>query len=476
MHTDSTNLPDQNPSPNSEQHPEPDTVQELQQEQAISQPYDRNDLYLYTLRKMAESNLETNLTNLTRLLNRRAFFYKSAEILKDNPDKKFAIMVMDISNFKMLNEFCSHETGDEILVYIADIFRDYWKREFTVVSHFRADIFAMMTPFTQKEDLVQIAMDIHSRVDAFQLPYKVLASIGICIASSPDMATSNMVDYASIAKQSIKGKFYAKYAFFDDKMYQNMLLEKKIENDIVDGLQSGQLQAFIQPKVDMRTGEIVGGEALVRWLHPTEGLISPGRFIPVLEKNGLVIDVDYCVWTQVFRWIHSRLESGKKVVPISINISRMHAHDIVFTDRLIRLSEEYHVPASLVILELTESSFLTNTDGMFGSMLELKKHGFMLSMDDFGTGYSTMTMLKNQPVDEVKVDKGFIDDIENENAQIILENMIHMLKALQKKIIVEGVEYPLQQEFLLKHDCNYAQGFLYHKPMPVSAFEALLDG
>ena len=226
----------------------------------------------------------------------------------------------------------------------------------------------------------------------------------------------------------------------------------------------------------MRTREIVGGEALVRWLHPTEGIISPGRFIPVLEKNGLIIDVDYCIWTQIFTWIHERLIAGKKVVPISINISRMHAHDTIFTDRLIQLSKEYDVPASLVILELTESSFLTNTDGMFESMLELKRHGFMLSMDDFGTGYSTMTMLKNQPVDEVKVDKGFIDDIENENAQIILENMIHMLKALKKKIIVEGVEYPQQQDFLLSHNCYYAQGFMYHKPMPVSAFEALLEG
>ena len=471
MHTDSKNMPDQNPMQDTETAQD----QEVIQEQAINQPYDRNDLYLYTLRKMAESNMETNLTNLTRLLNRRAFFYKSAEIMKENPDKHFAIMIMDISNFKMLNEFCSHEVGDEILVYIADIYRDYWKRDLTVVSHFRADIFAMMTPFETREDLIRIAMDIHTRIDAFKLPYKVLASIGICIASSPDMATSNMCDYASIAKQTIKGKFYAKYAFFDDKMYQHMLLEKQIENDIVNALDSGQLQAYIQPKVDMRTRRVIGGEALVRWIHPTEGIISPGRFIPVLEKNGLIIDVDFCIWTQIFSWLHDRIKTGKRVVPISINISRMHAHDTAFTQRLIQLSEEYEVPTSLVVLELTESSFLTNTDGMYESMLELNSHGFTLSMDDFGTGYSTMTMLKNMPVDEVKIDKGFIDEIENENAQIILENIIHMLKALNKTIIVEGVEHLVQQQFLLNHGCCYAQGFLYHKPMPIPDYEALLD-
>ncbi len=471
MHTNSKNMPNQ-PDEQATINP---SEQETIQEQAINQPYDRNDLYLYTLRKMAESNMETNLTNLTRLLNRRAFFYKSAEIIKENPDKHFAIMIMDISNFKMLNEFCSHETGDEILVYIADIFRDYWKRSCTVVSHFRADIFAMLTPFAQKEDLVEIAMDIHSRIDAFKLPYKVLASIGICIATSPEMSTSNMCDYASIAKQTIKGKFYAKYAFFDDKMYQRMLSEKQIENDIVNALASGQLQAYIQPKVDMRSRRILGGEALVRWLHPTEGIISPGRFIPVLEKNGLIIEVDFVVWTQVFSWLHERMVSGKNVVPISINISRMHAHDTTFMQRLISLADEFHVPPSLVILELTESSFLNDTDGMYESMLELKQYGFTLSMDDFGTGYSTMTMLKNLPVNEVKIDRGFIDDIENENACIILENVIHMLKALDKTIIIEGVEHPAQEEFLLKHNCFYAQGFMYYKPMPVSDFEALLD-
>lgn len=438
--------------------------------------YDRNDLYLYTLRKMAESNLDNNLTNLTKLLNKRAFFYKTAEFMQENKDKNFAVLIYDISNFKLINEFCSHEMGDEVIKYIADIFRDYWEhKELTCVSHFRADIFAMFTPFRTKDELISLSMEIHQKVDAFRLPFKILGSIGICVAVSPEMPTSNMCDYAAMALQTIKGKFFAKYAFFDESMFDQLRVEKQIENEIVEALADGQLQAFIQPKVDMRTGEIVGGEALVRWIHPEHGVISPGRFIPVLEKNGLIIDVDYCIWTQVFKWISDRRKAKKKVVPISINISRMHAYDSIFQKRLIQLMQGYKVPSSLVLLELTESSFLTNTDGMYSSMLSLKEEGFTLSMDDFGTGYSTMTMLKNQPVDEVKVDKGFIDDIENENAQIILDSMIQMLKRLNKKIIVEGVETTAQQDFLIDHGCFTAQGFLYYKPMPIKEFEALLD-
>lgn len=434
----------------------------------------KDELYIYSLKKMAEYNLDSNLTYMTQLLNIRAFLYKSAETMRENPDKTFAMLVLDLANFKSINEFCGREQGDALLIHISDILRSYWKG-LTVVSHFRADNFGMLVPFTKTEELTEIALDIYNRIDSFKISYKVLPAIGICVASSPDQPPSNMRDYASMALQTIKGKFYAKYAFFDDSMFHNMLFEKQIENEIVGALNTKQLQAYIQPKVDMRTGEVVGGEALVRWIHPEQGVISPGRFIPVLEKNGLIIDVDICIWTQIFEWLSNRLKTGKKVVPISINISRMHAYDNTFRERLIQLSRDYNVPTSLVTLELTESSFLTNTDGMYTAMLALKEEEFLLSMDDFGTGYSTMTMLKDQPVDEIKIDKGFIDDLENEKEQIIVDSIIHMLKALDKKIIVEGVESPFQQQFLIDHNCFYAQGFLFYKPMPIKDYETLLD-
>lgn len=435
----------------------------------------KEELYLYSLRKMAEHNQDTNLTYMTQLLNLRAFQYRAAEVMRENPDKTFAMLILDIANFKSLNEFCGRSTGDEVLMLIADILRSY-EDEFTVASHFRADIFAMLTPFREKEELIRIAQDIVSRIDAYKIPYKMLPAIGISVAEGPDMPPSLMRDYATMALKTIKGKFYAKYAFFDESMRQHMLLEKQIENEIVEALDTKQLQAYIQPKVDIATGEIIGGEALVRWIHPERGVIVPGLFIPVLEKNGLIIDVDICIWTQIFEWLSKRIKTGKRVVPISINISRMHAHDNVFRERLMQLSKDYDVPPALVALELTESSFLTNTDGMYESMQYLKEQGFLLSMDDFGTGYSTMTMLKNQPVDEIKIDKGFIDDIDNDKEQIIVSNIVRMLKALDKKIIVEGVETQAQRQFLLEQNCLHAQGFLYYKPMPIPEYEKLLDG
>ncbi|MBR1854276.1 MAG: bifunctional diguanylate cyclase/phosphodiesterase [Lachnospiraceae bacterium] len=424
--------------------------------------------------QMPELVPENKLTRITGLLSRHDFHHMGTTVISFHPDMHFAILVMDIANFKSVNVFCNRQKGDELLIYIADFLRGYWK-DLTLVSHFRADTFAILTPFTDKQELIDLALTMHAHIDAFELPFKILPSIGICIAPSPDTPANNMCDYATMALKSIKGKFYAKYAFFDESMFTNLLHEKKIENEIINGIKAGQIQAYIQPKVDMRTGEIVGGEALVRWIHPTAGVISPTKFIPVLEKNGLIIEVDFIVWTQVFAFIGKRLKEGKHVVPISINISRLHAYDSLFKERLINLSREYEVPPALVVLELTESAFLYNTDTMYQSMAELRDYGFMLSMDDFGTGYSTMTMLKDQPVNEVKIDKGFIDDIEDAHAQIILNNIMHMLKELDKKIIVEGVETPFQQDFLVKHNCFDAQGYLFHKPMPFSDYESLLD-
>ena len=417
---------------------------------------------------------ENNPTRLTGLLTRHDFHHMGTILISSHPELKFAILVLDISNFKSVNVFCGREKGNEMLIYIADFFREFWK-DLTLVSHFRADTFAMLMPFGDKQELVDMALTIHAHIEAFDLPFKVLPAIGICIAPSSDTPANNMCDYATMAMKEIKGKFYAKYAFFDESSFDRLLMEKQIENDIVKAMETGQLQAYIQPKVDMRNGEIVGGEALVRWIHPSMGVISPGKFIPVLEKNGLIIDVDFVIWTQVFTWIGKRLKEGKKVVPVSINISQMHAFDPTFKERLISLSKRFDVPPSLVILELTESTFLNNTATMFQSMQELRRYGFSFSMDDFGTGYSTMTMLKDQPVNEVKIDKGFIDNIEDIHAQIILNNITCMLRELEKKIIVEGVETPFQQDFLVQHECFDAQGFLYYKPMPVPEYEELLN-
>ncbi len=435
-------------------------------------PTDSEYLYLYSLRKMAEANMSTQRTNLTNLLNLRAFLYKADDLIRYQDDK-FAIIVMDIAGFKMINEFCSRQAGDDLLKYIADCFRRY-ESDKTAVAHLRADIFALCTPYETEDDLIAIVTDLSDRIKAFPVNCKVMPAFGICPAYDKSISASYLQDYAFIAQKTVKGKYFTNYAFFDTTMRDKMLLEKKVENGFDEALSTDQFQLYIQPKVDMRSGRIVGGEALVRWIHPMEGLIPPDSFIPVLEKNTSIIDMDKYIWKKVYQFVSELKKKYDIELPISINISRLHAYDNTFVATLKNLTKEYEVPPFLIPLELTESAYSDKAGLMYDKIHTLKNCGFVFSMDDFGSGYSTMNMLGSQPVDEIKIDKVFLDHMEDPKSQIIIQHSIDMIHALGLRIVVEGVETELQKDMLIHWGCHIAQGFFFYKPMPVENFKKLV--
>ncbi len=436
----------------------------------------RQELYLYSLRKMAEQNMEKNRNPLTQLHNLRSFFYLGDEIIRQYPENQYAVITLDIAQFKTVNEFCGRDAGDALLLAIAHAFQRFEEeRPMTIAAHARADVFALMTTYREEQELVDIVLQLKVAVDEFPIDCKVLPAFGIATSGGETPAASYLKDCATMAMNTIKGKFYASYAFFDQKMRRQQMLEKKIENSIVAALKNEEFALYIQPKVDMITGQIIGGEALVRWIDPKQGVIPPGEFLPVLEKNGFVINLDSYVWEQVFRMQSHLLAEGRRSVPVSINVSRVHAYDKGFCHTLCRLSEQYQVPTSYVPLELTESAFLGDEQRMYNRMKFLQGKGFQISMDDFGTGYSTMNMLKNQPMDEIKVDQAFIRDLEsNGKSRIVIRYTLGMLQELGTDIIVEGVETEGQKEFLLDCGCRKAQGYLFYRPMPWQEFVALL--
>lgn len=435
----------------------------------------KEELYLYSLRKMAEGNVENNRTGLTNLHNMKSFFYLCGEMIKAQPDKKYGVIIMDIVQFKAVNEFCSREEGDRLLKFIAACFDRYENsRPDTYVCHIRADIFCLCTSYEEVRELEDIVQEIRKKIDDFPFAYRVQPSFGIGISPEREPAVSYLKDCATMAMNSIKGKVYRTYAVFDEKMRRQLMRERQVENDIVSALENEELLLYVQPKVDMTDGRIIGGEALVRWNHPEKGLVPPGEFIPVLEKNGFIINVDEYIWEKVFAYLGKLRKEGRTLVPISINVSRLHAYDDKLAETLLRLKEEYDVPAEYVPLELTESAFLEDEEGMYRRMESLRAQGFLVSMDDFGTGYSTMNMLKNQTLDEIKIDREFIRDLEKDKSLIIIRNTIAMLQQLGVHIVIEGVETEEQKNFLLGCNCTDAQGFLFYRPMPVEAFDTLL--
>ena len=388
----------------------------------------KEELYLYSLRKMAEENVEKNRTGLTNLHNINSFFYLCGEMIKQQPDKKYSVIIMDIVQFKAVNEFCGRDEGDRLLRFIASCFDWYENnRPDSYACHIRADIFCLCTSYEEVEELEIIVREIRKKITDFPFAYRVQPSFGIGISPERAPAISYLKDCATMAMNSMKGKVYRTYAVFDEKRRSQKMRERQVENDIVSALENGELQLYVQPKVDMRDGRVIGGEALVRWKHPEKGLVPPGEFIPVLEKNGFIINVDEYIWEKVFAYLGKLHREDRMLVPISINVSRLHAYD----EKL-------------------------------------------ASMDDFGTGYSTMNMLKNQTLDEIKIDREFIRDLEKDKSRIIIRNTIVMLQQLGVHIVIEGVETEEQKSFLLGCGCTDAQGFLFHRPMPVEAFDALL--
>lgn len=435
-------------------------------------PTDSEYLYLYSLRKMAEANLNKERTNLTNLLNLRAFLYKADDLIRYQDDK-YAIIVMDIAGFKLVNKFSSREAGDNLLKHISDCFRLY-ESDKTAVAHFRADIFALCTPYEKEDDLIAIVNDLSDRIKSFPINCKIMPAFGICIADDKMLSASYLQDYAFIAEKTVKGNYFTNYAFFDTTMRDKMMMEKKVENGFDEAMATDQFQLYIQPKVDMRDGKIVGGEALVRWMHPLDGLIPPDSFIPVLEKNTSIIDMDKFIWKKVFKLVAELKNDHGIELPISINISRLHSYDDSFVETLKGLSTDYQVSPCLVPLELTESAYSDKEKLMYDKIHILKDFGFTFSMDDFGSGYSTMNMLGSQPVDEIKIDKVFLNHMEDPKSQIIIQHSIDMIHALGMQIVVEGVETKAQKEMLIKWGCHIAQGYLFHKPMPVENFKSLV--
>lgn len=433
----------------------------------------REELYLYSLKKMANLNADKNRIQLTNLYGMKAFLFKGNECFRQFPKNNYALIRMDIYRFKTVNEFCGRHEGDKLLRFIADCFHNY-ESESTVAGHYRADIFALLVPYQKDQDLIDIVSDINQRIAAYPLPCKILPAFGIC-KMEENMDISLLSDYADLALQGIKGKVFAYYTFYDKKMRETLLYEKKIENEIAGAIKSGEIKVYIQPKVDMRNRQIIGGEALVRWDHPEDGLIGPNTFVPVLEKSGDIIDLDLYVWEKVLKTLREWKQRGLHLVPISINVSRLHTYQTDFIAILNQLTRAYQISPELIPLEVTESVFTEDSMHIFESIRQLQQDGFRFSMDDFGSGYSSLNMLKEEPVDEVKIDRSFLKDIESRKCQVVVKNVIAMIRELGIDLIAEGVENANQAEFLINYGCTRAQGFYYYKPMPIQEFTKLLE-
>ena len=284
-----------------------------------------------------------------------------------------------------------------------------------------------------------------------------------------------MIDAANHARKSVKRQHHDSIGIYTNELWERRSRIQDVIGSIHDAISAGEIEAFLQPKFSMSARTVIGAEALVRWRREDGSYRYPDQFIPVLEESGFIVDVDMCVYEQVLRTLARWRQQGRELIPISVNFSRVHFRNQDAYKKIIRLAKQYGIDPKYIEVEITESVFSSDRANLYSQMSRLREHGFKIDIDDFGTGYSSLNMLLFAPVDNVKVDKSFIDRYETKDEKEYINQIGNLILSAKKKIIFEGVETEEQVLLLTGYGYDWAQGYLFSKPVPIREFEKLID-
>ncbi|MDD2648000.1 MAG: diguanylate cyclase [Eubacteriales bacterium] len=407
---------------------------------------------------------------LTGLYNRSAFLAAAEMVIRTGSENTYVLMCTDIDNFRFINERFGRDEGDRLLKYSAEKLRTHTESVNGLAGRLSNDVFAILvrntpTVFTTAE---QIILNFFKD---YPLKTNLTCRVGAYVINDKEMTVDTMLDHAATAKESIRGKYGKRLALFDESMNEQALLEKDIADHMEAALAEKQFEVYIQPQFHHASGAIVGAEALVRWLRPDRGLVSPAAFIPVFEKNGFIVKLDEYVWEKTAELMSEWIRKGMNVVPVSVNVSREDTKDSELCARLRRIVEKHSIPKDFFRIEITESLFADDAERLRTVVDELHEAGFLVEMDDFGSGYSSFNILKDIPVDILKLDMRFLSGEDNlGRGGMIVGAVLRMSRWLGIPVIAEGVEKKHQADSLLSVGCPTIQGYIYEKPMPAEEY------
>ena len=416
---------------------------------------------------------------VTGLWNGVCFRGKAKEELSRNRQKSYQLISMDMEHFKYVNNDFGEKVADNVLVVIAERLRKKFGKKALYAREMGDQFFILTERRTDIEEVLgELAGEIIFDNNGMEQRYKPAMKFGIynIEANNRDSQIGQYIDAAVSARKSIKRDHTKQIAYFDDKMESDIRVEAQIEKKMESALKQGEFVVYYQPKYLLKTEKIIGAEALIRWNHPKEGLIPPGVFIPIFERNGFIVQTDFFVYEEVLKMQSRRLKEGKKTVPVSVNVSRTHIGTSDFLPRLMELADRYEVPRELLELELTETALGGKQQNIVDFIRACKHAGFPISIDDFGSGYSSLNLLKEMPVDVLKIDREFLNETdESQKSSVIVEQVVEMATKIDIRTLCEGVETKEQAAFLKQIGCNMAQGYLYSKPVPEETFEGMLE-
>ncbi len=421
---------------------------------------------------------------LTRLWTRQKFESEAAKILAKNSHGRFALIEADIRSFNMINQNYGAECADRMIFFFSQCLNKIVQKFGGIIAHGYADRFYILLRFYNiRSSMRRIEGELkflESEIRSYAIPFFPKYGITLCKPSRmPVVSISELITQAGFAKNTIRNNSLANCSIYNAAMFEKLNEEQYIESCMEDGLKNGEFFVMYQPKIRLSDDTIVGSEALVRWKTKHFGLLSPDKFIPLFERNGFIVKLDFYVYEQVFKFIDSQIKKGNPVVPVSINMSRNHNDSAKFMQDFMSIFNRYSIPSNLIQIEIVERSVM-DKDCLCDITDRLHKEGFSVAMDDFGSGESSLNMLTKVPVDVLKFDREFLLSSMDDNGALdeksakFIQSLIELSKHLDKETIFEGVETLKQRNFLKSIKCDQVQGYFYSKPLSESDYEQFI--
>lgn len=423
-----------------------------------------------------KSAIAERIDMLTGLYRPSEFMRRANAFLEARRDGTWCIATVDMGHMRLFNEWHGQAEGDRVLADVGTVLKDIENADMGVAGYWGQDDFCVLIPF-KHITVHQIYNRVREAVARHDDGVGFWPSMGVYPIDSNEEITIDAQAKAMFTNRRAKNDFKERIAVFRPEEYEHEVAFHHTLTEFQYALSNGRITYYLQPQVDMETGEIIGAEALTRWIDKDGSLISPATFIPALEESGFVVTLDKYIWQGVASWLRERINRGLRVVPVSLNVSRVDILACDVAEHMGALAAQYNLPPELMRIEITETAYTGESEAVDKLTADLHTRGFSTYMDDFGTGQSTLAMLKNVNVDVIKLDRTFVPtDRDQGRSTRIISSMLEMAQSLHLPVVVEGVETNEQASMLRHMGARYAQGFLYYRPMPAKDFEALLDG
>lgn len=423
---------------------------------------------LQKLNKIAYTN------PITKIGNMDFFMDASAKLFSENPNEVFTLIAFNIQNIGKINQLFGPTEGDNVVLYAAHTLRDIGQRKRYVFAHVYSNLFCIMLKGQSRDYILEQVGELTRLLQSYNENYTVLSSFGIYYVRDTRQPILEMINACMLAQKFVKDPEICNYVFYSEELEANFSQNKRMSQEMEEAMEQHKFLMYLQPIVDLRTFRIVSAEALVRWDYPGKGILSPYSFIPLFESTNLAQKLDYYMWEECLKTIRRWIDNKMEPTPLAMNISPIHFQNTKFINYLDELCEHYLIDKKLLILELPERGISDGNEHIKEIVQELKYRGYTLCIDNFGSMNSPLNLLRDYPIDRIKIDRSFFhQNSDTEDGMAILRYLTAMAKEVGLTVITEGVETLKQTNLLSEIGSDMAQGYFFSKPVDIREFDAL---